>query len=471
MGQWWRQDAGGLGRALRDRRVSAAGLVDLCLDRIRRIDPALNSFVALDEAGARKAAEESDARIRAGTVRSMLEGIPISVKDSILVAGLPATWGSRALTDFVPDRDELPVARLRAAGAIILGKTNVPELTLEGYTRNDLFGVTRNPWNPCLTPGGSSGGAAASVAAGLVPAAIGTDGGGSIRRPVCHCGLVGFKPSTGRVPRIDGFPAILTDFEVIGPLTRTIADAVLLDKVMAGPDTRDRRSLLAPAPHWERKRLRVLHVPRFGASPVDPEVTAATDEVADWLAEQGHEVQRGKVFFDLDEAGRIWHVVTRAGVAWLAARDGGRLGAMAGAAVSAMAADGEKLTGADYIDALERLAAFRRRCAELFECIELLLTPTAAALPWPAEEPYPREIAGQPAGPRDHAVFTGWANMAGYPAISLPVALSQAGLPIGVQLAAAFGADANLLDFAAWFEAHLPAPLSLPEIGDGAKQG
>ena len=427
--------------------------------------------MALDEAGARKAAEKSDARLRAGTARSLLEGIPISVKDSILVAGLPATWGNRALADFVPDRDELPVARLRAAGAIMLGKTNIPELTLEGYTRNDLFGVTRNPWDPRLTPGGSSGGAAASVAAGLVPAAIGTDGGGSIRRPACHCGLVGFKPSTGRVPRIDGFPAILTDFEVIGPLARTVVDVVLLDAVMGGPDPRDRRLLQALVPAWERKRLRILHVPCFGTSPVDPEVAAATDEIARWLADQGHEVHQEKVFFDLDEAARIWHVITRAGVAWLAARDGGKLGAVAGASVRAMAQDGERLTGADYIDALDRLAAFRRRCAELFERTELLLTPTAAALPWPAEEPYPREIAGQPTGPRDHAAFTGWANMAGYPAISLPVALSRAGLPIGVQFAAAFGADANLLDFAAWFEAHRPAQPSLPECADGIKQG
>lgn len=470
MEDWWRRDVGGLGKVLRDGRLSAARLVDLCLDRIRRVDPALNSFVALDEAGARKAAEESDARIRAGTARSALEGIPISVKDSILVAGLPAAWGSRALADFVPDRDELPVTRLRAAGAIILGKTNVPELTLEGYTRNELFGVTRNPWDPRLTPGGSSGGAAASVAAGLVPAAIGTDGGGSIRRPACHCGLVGFKPSTGRVPRIDGFPAILTDFEVIGPLTRTVADAVLLDQAMAGPDARDRRSLVAPAEAWSGKRLRILYVPRFGTSPVDPEVAAVTDEVAAWLADQGHELEQGKVFFDLDEAARIWHVITRAGVAWLAAREGGKLGAVAGASVRAMAADGEKLSGADYMDALDRLAAFRRRCAEVFEGVELLLTPTAAALPWPAEEPYPREIAGQPAGPRDHAAFTGWANMAGYPAISLPVALSQARLPIGVQFAAAFGVDTNLLDFAARLEAQRPVPPSFPEGGDGVAQ-
>ena len=152
--------------ALRRRETTAEALLDRCLDRTRRIDPSLNSFVALDEAGARAAARASDARFAAAMPRSPLEGVPISVKDNILVAGMPATWGSRALADFVPDRDELPVARLRAAGAVVLGKTNVPELTLEGYTRNDLFGVTRNPWDRRLTPGGSSGGAAAGGAAG-----------------------------------------------------------------------------------------------------------------------------------------------------------------------------------------------------------------------------------------------------------------------------------------------------------------
>ena len=186
--------------------------------------------------------------------RSPLEGVPISVKDNIFVAGMPATWGSRALADFVPSQDELPVARLRAAGAVIIGKTNVPELTLEGYTKNDLFGVTRNPWDTRLTPGGSSGGAAARVAAELVPAAIGTDGGGSTRRPACHTGLVGWKPSAGHIPRIDGFPAILTDFETIGTLTRSVEDASLLDAAMAGPDARDRRSLCVDARPGRRAR-------------------------------------------------------------------------------------------------------------------------------------------------------------------------------------------------------------------------
>jgi Asp-tRNA(Asn)/Glu-tRNA(Gln) amidotransferase A subunit family amidase len=450
-----------LATALRSGELTAEALLDRCLERIRRIDPSLNSFVALDEDGGRTAAKASDARFAAGSARSALEGIPLSVKDNILVAGMPATWGSRALAEFVPSHDELPINRLRAAGAVIIGKTNVPELTLEGYTKNDLFGVTRNPWDIRLTPGGSSGGAAAGVAAGLVPAAIGTDGGGSTRRPACHTGLVGWKPSAGHIPRIDGFPAILTDFETIGTLTRSVEDASLLDAAMAGPDARDRRSLCVDARPRPQSKARILFIPQFGDAPVDSEVSTATARVAAELAREGHTVREEGVVFDLDEVARIWHVVSRAGVAWLMSWNGSSLSGKAGAAVRAMAAEGEKLTGADYIDALERVAALRRHCAELFDRVDLILTPTAAALPWLAEKPYPDQIAGRLAGPRDHAVFTGWVNIAGVPAISLPVARSKSGLPIGVQFAASFGADAALLAFARAFSESHPGP-SLP---------
>jgi Asp-tRNA(Asn)/Glu-tRNA(Gln) amidotransferase A subunit family amidase len=447
-----------LAAMLRNGEIKAEQLLDQSLERIRRLDPGLNSFVWVDEIGARAAARQSDAHFASHAPRSALEGVPLSIKDNILVKGMPATWGSRSLAGFTPEIDELPVARLRAAGAVIVGKTNVPELTLEGYTKNDLFGVTRNPWDLRLTPGGSSGGAAASVAAGLVPAAIGTDGGGSIRRPACHTGLVGWKPSAGRIPRIDSFPSILTDFETIGTLTHSVEDAVALDAILAGPDARDRRSLYAPAPPWPDAPARILFAARFGDSPVDPEVASATEAIAKALENDGHTILREGVFFDSEDAAHIWRVISRSGVAWLVAREGGKIGASAGASVRAMAADGQTLTGADYIDALERVAAFRRRCAELFARVDLVLTPTAAALPWPAETPFPDRIDGRPAGPRDHAVFTGWVNIAGLPSISLPVALSAAGLPIGVQFTAGFGADAALLDFAGKAAQRFPSP-------------
>jgi aspartyl-tRNA(Asn)/glutamyl-tRNA(Gln) amidotransferase subunit A len=453
---------GGLAQGFRERRFASAAVVEACLERIARIDPTLRSFVHLDAEGARRAARDSDARFAVGAPRSMMEGVPVSVQDDIFVRGLPATWGSRAFSGFVPNLDELPVARLRAAGAIIVGKTSVPELTLGGDAANDLFGVARNPWDIALTPGGASGGAAAGVAGGLVPAALGTDGGGSIRRPAGHTGLVGFKPSTGRVPRIDGFPTILADFESIGTLTRTVADALLMD-MLPGPDPRDRRSLHAMAPPFEGPRRRIVFIPHFGGAPVDPEVAQAAAEIARFLADAGHVVRRQETFFDLDDLERIRQVISRAGVAWLAERDGGRLGREAGAGVRQMAAEGRKLTAADYVDALDRVAAFRRRCAEFFAEADLVLTPTAAALPWPAELAYPTEIAGRPAGPRDHAVFSGWVNVAGLPAISLPVSVSRAGLPIGVQVAAGFGADAGLLEFALGFERRWEAP-PLPEL-------
>ncbi len=285
-----------LAAGLNAGRLTSRALIERCLARIAALDRCFNSFVALDEAGALAAARQSDTRLARGAPRSPLAGVPLSIKDNIQAAGLPSTWGGRALADYRPDIDELPVARLRAAGAIILGKTNVPELTPEGYASNDLFGVTRNPWDTRLTPGGSSGGGAASVAAGLVPSAIGTDGGGSIRRPASHTGLVRWKPSIGHVPRIDGFPAILTDFETIGTLTRTVDDALTLNSVLAGPDPRDRRSLYAAAPSWAVERPRIVFIPKFGESPVDPEVARIVADFARSLEREGHEVKEAPAF-------------------------------------------------------------------------------------------------------------------------------------------------------------------------------
>ncbi|MDR3375511.1 MAG: amidase [Ancalomicrobiaceae bacterium] len=434
--------------ALSTGETTAERLLDQSLQRIAERDGALNSFVHIDHDGARTAARDSDRRRAARMSLSPIDGVPISVKDSLLVSGMPATWGSRALARHVPDHDELPVARLRAAGAVLIGKTNVPELTLEGYTRNDLFGVTRNPWDERLTPGGSSGGAAAGVAAGFVTAAIGTDGGGSIRRPASHTGLVGWKPSIGHIPRRDGFPAILTDFEVIGTLTPTVADAALLDAVLSGPETGERWSQhSAPAADVSRP-ARILFIPRFGTAPVDSQVAAVTRDFATRLEQLGHRVETGEVFFDLDRFARIWQVISRSGVAWLMESGGWDLRGLAGASVQAMAADGARMTGADYFAALDWVATLRRQVDGLFSRYDYVLTPTAAALPWAAETPYPTEIDGQPAGPRDHAIFTGWVNAAGLPAISSPVGASAGGLPIGVQLVAGFGRDLQLLQFA-----------------------
>jgi Asp-tRNA(Asn)/Glu-tRNA(Gln) amidotransferase A subunit family amidase len=451
---WWQLGVGALAQALRSRALEPAQLLDIFLDRIARLDPTLNTMVAMNVEGARAQAQASAARLQRGEPLSPLDGIPISIKDNLLVRGVPASWGSMGYAHYSPEHDELPVERLRAAGAVIIGKTNVPELALQGYTSNLLFGTTRNPWDTRLTPGGSSGGAAAGVAAGLVPAAIGTDGGGSIRRPACHTGLVGFKPSIGRYARANGFPELLSDFEVIGVLTHSVEDTKLLDVILAGPSELDRRSRsLAPQIRRDTTSLRILYVPRFGDSPVDREVESVTDSIAQWLLDQGHEVERGPIPFDRAEIDEIWRVVGCSALAQLLQQRDASFEAVCGPFVIERAREGRAITAADYVGTLAKISSFRRQMDRLFERYALVFTPSAAALPWPAEESHPPEIDGCPAGPRGHAVYTSWVNVCGHPAISLPLGFSRSGLPIGGQFVAAFCSDDLVLGFAQRFEA------------------
>ena len=236
-------------------------------------------MIALDREGARLEADRSALRWREGAPLSALDGVPITVKDNLLVAGMKATWGSRIYADFVPEADEAPVARLRAAGAVIFGKTNVPEFTLQGYTTNLLFGTTRNPLAPDRTPGGSTGGGAAAVAAGIGPLAIGTDGGGSTRRPAAYCGLYGLKPSLGQIPRHGGFPQILSDFEVVGPDRPLRRRSRRRLRHLRGYDPRDPRTAAAAA-RLPPPGKRIGFMPRVGDAPVDPEIARAAQATA-----------------------------------------------------------------------------------------------------------------------------------------------------------------------------------------------
>lgn len=451
----WQWSAVALHRAYRDGRVTPLAAVQASLARIAQVNPHINAFVALHD-GVFDDALESTERFRLGQPRSALDGLPLSVKDNLCTADLATTWGCPALAQHRPAADELPVARARSAGALIVGKTNVPEFTLEGYTGNALFGITRNPWNTAVTPGGSSGGAVASVAAGCTPLAMGTDGGGSIRRPASHCGLVGFKPSIGAVARGGGLPTLLLDFEVVGPMARTVADARLLFDVLRGPDARDRASLAAALPAARASGpLRVLYVPTLDASPVDPDIAACCAQAVRQLQALGHQVQQGPLPLDLSWLISAWPQVAQIGLAALFERHP-QWQQSASAKYQALAEQGAKLPAAALWALLEKVARLRSDCADLFREWDCVALPSAAALPWPSEQVYPSEIAGQSVGPRGHAVFTGWINAAGLPAISLPTAPAPSGLPIGLQLVGAYGSDDALLDLAASFEAQAP---------------
>jgi aspartyl-tRNA(Asn)/glutamyl-tRNA(Gln) amidotransferase subunit A len=443
--QLWQLSATELAAAYGASAITPDAVLEATLERLAKVNPLINAMVTLDLNGACTAARDSTCRWRDGQALGPLDGVPITVKDNILMRGLRATWGSRLYADYVPELDEEPVARLRNAGAVILGKTNVPEFTVHGFTDNVLFGPTRNPWDLASTPGGSSGGAAAAVASGIGPIALCTDGGGSIRRPAAHTGLVGFKPSRGMVPRGTGFPAILHDFEVAGPIARHVDDIVLAMHVIGGPQWRE---LSDPQ---DDRRLKILHIAAFGDEPVDPAISRAVADVAAELARAGHDVEHASRFDLARPIGEVWPIISNAGVAWLLSQHDGAADKV-GPAVAEMARQGATYSAADYLGALDAVQNVKRAFDALFDQNDVLLTPATAAMPWLATETHPPVIAGRSVGPRGHAVFTPFANALGLPAISLPCRFWPDGAPVGFQLCAPKGQDAVLLELAREYE-------------------
>jgi aspartyl-tRNA(Asn)/glutamyl-tRNA(Gln) amidotransferase subunit A len=462
----WRLGAVAMARRFRDGSLTPLAVAQACLARLEAVNPRLNAMVARRDALFLAEAQASTQRHARGQPLSALDGVPLTVKDSLFTADLPTTWGSPALAACRSAHDEMAVGRARAAGALIVGKTNVPEFALEGYTANPVFGVTRNPWNLALTPGGSSGGAVAAVAAGIAPLAIGQDGGGSIRRPASHTGLVGLKPSLSAVPREHVLPSLLLDFEVIGPLARTVADARLLFDVMRGPAPVDRSSLAAaqaaakPRPAGP---LRILYVERFGNAPLDPQIAASVGRSVAQLAALGHKVDAGPLPLDLDFFGEAWPQVGQIGLAQMFQAHP-EWEAQASQKYRAMADQGRALPAARLWQILERVKQLRRDSVALFADVDVIVLPSAAALPWPAQDPFPGTIDGREVGPRGHAVYTGWVNAAGLPGLALPCEPSREGLPIGMQLVGPYGADDSLLDLASAFEAAQPWSARWPEL-------
>jgi aspartyl-tRNA(Asn)/glutamyl-tRNA(Gln) amidotransferase subunit A len=448
--------AADLAAAIRQKQVSPVEVVESVLARIERLNPRLNAFCAVTADAARTEARSAEEAVLRGDRLGPLCGVPFSVKDLVITRGVRTAFGSRIYEHHVPEEDAPVVERLRAAGAIMVGKTTTPEFGWKGTTDSPLTGISRNPWDLTKSPGGSSGGAAAAVAAGLAPLAVGTDGGGSIRIPGSFCAVFGLKPTYGLVPV---YPAPATGtLSHVGPMTRTVRDAALMLQVMAGPDERDPLSFpttgidFASGLAMGIRGLRVAWSPTFGYAHVAPEVRAVTALAASRFESLGcrlEEVER--VFADPDP---IWAPLFYAGIAarlrdslseWRDRIDPGLL---------EVVQEGSRLSAVELSQATFARAAFYQEVRRFFERFDLLLSPTLAVPPFTAGTERPSDY---PRGSRlSWVAFTYPFNLTGQPAATVPCGFTTGGLPVGLQIVGRRLQDALVLRAAASFEAAAP---------------
>jgi amidase len=458
---------------IRGGEVSAREVVAASLARIEGLNPIVNAFVAVC---AERALTEAE-RIAPGDPRPLC-GVPIGVKDLLSATeGLPTTHGSSGFGDWVADHDTAHVRRLREAGAIVVGKTNTPELGLRPVTENERFGPTRNPWNTDLSAGGSSGGSASAVAAGMVGLADGSDLGGSIRIPASCCGLVGLKPSRGRVSLGPDYGAIGLGTPSDGVLTRTVLDTATALDAIAGYEPGDHHFLPATGPRYAQvaqqpggaTAITVALTAPLGV-PIDPEPLTAVREAGDALANLGHRVREGTPDWDDDVFPESWATFLGATLQHLV-RVVERMHGHAvrpdrlEPATRAWAVDATPVTLIDYLEAAERLWAFSRRVIRAWPTESVLLTPTLTRLP--AELASLRSQAGvTDDAVRFSALVRIW-NVTGQPAITVPLHETPDGIPVGVQLVGPPGRDDLVISIAAQLEDAIgrrPRVIAAPEI-------
>jgi aspartyl-tRNA(Asn)/glutamyl-tRNA(Gln) amidotransferase subunit A len=456
-----------LASVIRARDVSAIDVIDAVLDRMDRLEPVLHAFCTPTPDAARADAKRIDAELAAGRDPGPLAGVPVGIKDLVATKGVPTVMGSWAYRDFVPDEDDVVVERLKDAGAIVLGKTNVPEFGYSGVGHNPVFETTTNPWNPKLTPGGSSAGSGAAVAAGMGPFAIGSDGGGSVRIPSSFCGLVGIKASMGRVPLYPGvkderYPGVSSweSLEHIGPMSRTVADGALMLSVIAGPDDRDRNTLPAADFDWLDamrggiRGLRVAYSPDWGYAAVDPRVRdVVARAVAVFERDLGCSVEEDSPGWE-NPYEAFWATVVNetdlVGMRRLAAELGDRMTPHL-RDVLAQEWTAEQLTSA----VMTRKAVYNRMW-RFMRRYDLLLTPTLAVPPFETGIQGPTEIDGREVDPFEWLHFTYPLNMTGQPAVTVPAGFTDDGLPIGLQIIGRHLDDPTVLRAAAAFEKAAP---------------
>ncbi len=428
-----------LAHLLRSRQLSPVELMEACLERIRQLDPLLRAFITLRADEAMAEARQMAERIARGEDAGPLAGLPLAVKDLEDVAGLPTTYGSLPFRDNVARRDSVQVARLKAAGAIVVGKTSTPEFGYTFFCRNLISGATLNPWHLERTPGGSSGGSAAAIAAGLVPLATASDAGGSIRIPAAYTGCFGIKPQFGRVPMgpYDVIP--WSGLACYGPITRTVADAALYLDAVVGDHPSDPHSLPHPGYSYVEKlreplpRLRLAWSPTLGYAAVQPDVLREAEAAARVFQELGHEVEEVEDVFP--DPAWAWGIV-EGGALWMRIAD--KLEAHReefGRGFLAIAERGRQVTPEHYYQAQKVRADLVNRLWQLFERYHLLLTPTTATEAVDAHGHLSMEIGGRRVeNPISYVAFTYPFNLSGHPAATVRAGFSDAGLPVGLQI-------------------------------------
>lgn len=459
-----------IAESVRRKERTAREVTEEALRRLEAGNAPINAFIHINPELALKQANEVDARIARGEDPGPLAGVPIGVKDLEPVAGMPFTQGSRAFKDVVADQDSVQVTRLKAAGAVPLGKTNTPEFGYKGFTENRLFGPTRNPWNLELTPGGSSGGSAAAVTAGLVPLATASDGGGSIRIPAGFCGCYGIKPTGGRIPLAGATYPSWATHSTLGPVSRTVRDSARYLDVTAGPHPDDVHSLDAPPGGYEDavlagppKLRRIAWSRDLGYAAVEPEIAEIAHRAAVAFAETlGAELVEAHPGFD--DPMPAWLAIGAPGDALRLQQLADRIDDLEPGYVR-FAQSALQVTALQVAEALQQRHAVNRQVNAFLKEYDLLLTPTLAAPPFKAEGPPPMVIAGREVGPAGFIPFTYPFNLTGHPAASIPAGLTSAGLPVGLQVVAPRFADKLLLAVSAAFEAAHPWPW--PKAADG----
>lgn len=452
-----------LATAIAGRRLSPVEALDSCLSRIAAVDPAVNAVVLVDEEGAQKAARAAEAAVMRGDPLGPLHGVPIGIKDTQDTAGLRTTYGSPLFADHVPAGDAGCVARLRAAGAIVLGKTNTPEFAAGANTRNRVYGATGNAFDPSRSAAGSSGGSAVALACGMVPLASGSDTGGSLRNPAAYAGVVGLRPSPGLVAgeaRGLGWSHLPTD----GPMARSVADAALMLSAMAGDDARDPLSYALPGEavrgvpgRWspprpvEPKGLRLAFTEDFGFAPTEAHVRRVfrtrVAALAPLFARAAGATPDCAGADDAFAVLRASHFLAQHGETYRTRPE------MLGANVRANVEEGLGYSLADYARAAAAQTRIYRGWQSFFAEHDVLVSPAVTLSPRPWAEPYPTEIDGVPTRSYYQWLALAYAaTLPGHPALSLPLGLDESGMPFGLQIVGPRGGDALVLGVAAALE-------------------